>query len=83
MKSIVRSALVITAFCLLSLTGSSIMAQTFMGRQIEVDKIYSVREVSSGMVEIELALTDGSKTFVRMNIFTAQLLAAQLNRFNL
>jgi hypothetical protein len=83
MKSIVRSALVITEFCLLSLTGSSIMAQTFMGRQIEVDKIYSVREVSSGMVEIELALTDGSKTVVRMNIFTAQLLAAQLNRFNL
>jgi hypothetical protein len=83
MKSIMRSVLVITAFCALTLTGSSIMAQTFMGRQIDVDKIYSVREISPGMIEIDVVLTDGSKTAVKMNVFTAQLLAAQLNRFNL
>jgi hypothetical protein len=83
LKLFARGVMTIATLALFSLTGSSTMAQDYIRQQLEVSKIYSVREIEPGVVEIVTILRDGSKTALRIDIFTVRLLAAQLNRFSM
>jgi hypothetical protein len=61
------------------LTSASSQAQQPIAQTLGVTKVESVREPAPAIIEVVVALEDGSKATLRMNAFTMSVLRAQLN----
>jgi hypothetical protein len=83
MKVLVRSFRVISMFALFAVLCFTAVAQEIVLQRLNISKATSVREVDPGILEIIVALQDGSKASLRMNIFTARNLGVQLARFGM
>jgi len=81
--SIPRVAKGIGVLVLLAGLTFTAVAQELVISRLNITKTSSVREVEPGLVEVVVALQDGSKATLRMNIFTARSLGMQLSRFGL
>jgi hypothetical protein len=61
------------------LTSASSQAQQPIAQTLSVTKVESVRESAPAIIEVVVALEDGSKATLRMNAFTMSVLRVQLN----
>jgi hypothetical protein len=61
------------------LTSASSQAQQPIAQTLSVTKVESVREPAPAIIEVVVALEDGSKATLRMNAFTMSVLRVQLN----
>jgi hypothetical protein len=83
MRLIARGFTTFSVLTLFIALAFAAVAQELVIQRLTITKATSVRQVESGIVEVVVALQDGSKAALRMNVYTARNLANQLNRFGM